>query len=67
MDNTTAALPQIWPLGVVRLTHAEFYLAREGKPEGRPDTKEKQRRALGSVYNKREDKDYDTISCTPDP
>ena len=26
-DSTAAALPQLWPLGVVRLTHAEFYLA----------------------------------------
>ena len=26
-DSTTAALPQLWLLGVVRLTHAEFYLA----------------------------------------
>ena len=27
-DSTTAALPQLWLLGVVRLTHAEFYLVR---------------------------------------
>lgn len=26
-DSTAAALPQLWSLGVVRLTHAEFYLA----------------------------------------
>jgi len=28
-DSTAAALPQLWPLGVVRLTHTKFYLAME--------------------------------------
>jgi len=30
-DSTTADLPQLWPLDVVRLSHAEFYLASAPK------------------------------------